>query len=338
MQKKLLAILMISLSIVTSFVACGAGKENSTEVEAVQAVGQTNGQLADDENDAATDISAEVIATAGQSVTGEGVQVEGPDDGDVVISVEGEVTEITDGEVTEIIDGEVTEIIDGEIVEIVEVEGTTDAVPDDGTDWSVKYDNYFTRDNIMPEKLKVMVTADTDGVVYEMSAAMVNESVFMSYDFGTVALDMYVMADKAYVCTKMEGQEVWNFASISPEEADDMTVGVEDNTALINSEHIGSVTYREALEEDGVIYDVLDVIMEDGYEVPGTAVYFINRETQQVAKCVIEQQGNTTVCLVEEIESIELPAEAETATEVTMEDILGALLGVMLMGSGAVAE
>lgn len=331
MKKYLLPFLIVASLFATTFSGCGE-QEATDEDKRMESVDSVSTDGKSDE-----DVNADFIDTAGQSVTGEGIMVEGPDDGDVVISVEGEVTEIPDGEVTEAIEGEVTEITDGEIVEVVEGE-VTEVVPDDGIDWSVKYDDYFSRDDIMPEKLKVTVTADTNGVVYEMAAALVNETVFMSYDFGTVALDMYVMADKAYTCTKMEGQEVWNFASISPEEADDMTVGVEDNTALINSEYIGSVTYREALEEDGVIYDVLDVSLEDGNEVLGTAVYFINRKTQQVAKCVIEQQGNTTICLVEEIESIELPAEADTASEVAMEDILGALIGVMLLGSGAVAE
>ncbi len=320
MKKYLLPFLIVASLFATTFSGCGEQKatDEDNRMESVDSVS------ADDKAD--KDVNAVVIDTAGHSVTGDGVMVEGPDDDDAVVIIEGEVTEIPDGEVIESIDGDVTEVI-GEV--------TTDVIMDNGIDWSAKYDDYFTRDNIMPEKLKVMVIADTNGITYEMVAAMVNETVFLSYDFGTVALDMYVMADKAYICTKMEEQEVWNFAPLTSEEATDMTAGVEDNTTLIHSEHIGSVTYREALEEDGVIYDVLDVILEDGYEVPGTAVYFINRETQQVAKCVIEQQGNTTVCLVEEIESIELPAEAENATEVTMEDILGALIGVMLQGSGA---
>lgn len=274
----------------------------------------------------------------GQSVTGEGIMVEGPgeDDGSI-IEVEGEVTEIVDGEVVEIVEGEVVEIIEGEVTEIIETQDddATGTTSDDGTDWSIAYDDYFTRDNIMPATPKITVTTVADGITFDMVVAMVEDVAYMSYDFGTVAMDMYVTTDKVYIRSEMEGQEAWNFAPItSEEEAQDMTVGIEDNTTLIDNDSIGTVTYREALEEDGVIYDVLDVTVDENSNMPGTAVYFINRETQMVAKCVMEQQGNTAVCLVEEIESIELPAEAATATEVPMEDVLGAMLGVLFMGAG----
>ena len=274
----------------------------------------------------------------GQSVTGEGIMVEGPgeDDGSI-IEVEGEVTEIVDGEVVEIVEGEVVEIIEGEVTEIIETQddNVTGSTSDDTTDWSTAYDDYFTRENIMPATPKVTVSTAADGITFDMVVAMVEDMAYMSYDFGTVAMDMYVMEDKVYIRSEMEGQEAWNFAPItSEEEAQDMTVGIEDNTTLIDNDSIGTVTYREALEEDGVIYDVLDVTVDENSNMPGTAVYFINRETQMVAKCVMEQQGNTAICLVEEIESIELPAEAATATEVPMEDVLGAMLGVLFMGAG----
>lgn len=270
----------------------------------------------------------------GQSVTGEGITVEGPgeDDGSI-IEVEGEVTEIVEGDVVEIIEGEVTESTE------TKDDDATDDTSDDGTDWSTAYDDYFTRDNIMPATPKISGTAVGGGMSFEMVVAMDEENAFMSYDFGAVAMDMYVMPDKAYVRTEMEGQEAWIFAPItSKEEAQEMTVGIEDNTTLVDSEHIGTVTYREALEEDGVIYDVLDVTVEDGSGVPGNAVYFINRETQLIAKCVMERQGETAVCLVEEIESIELPAEAADATEGTIEDVLGTMVGVLFMGAGMAAE
>lgn len=330
MKKRLLAILLAGTLAIMSLSACGTSEESSKDSDITQEV-QSPSESQEASVESPTDST---VPQPGQSVTGEGIMVEGPgeDDGSI-IEVEGEVTEIVDGEVVEIIEGEVTEIIEDKDDD---ASGTTS---DDGTDWSTAYDDYFTRENIMPATPKISALATGDGMSFEMVAAMVEDVAFLSYDFGTVAADMYVTADKAYVRTEMEGQEAWIYAPIaSKEEAQEMTVGIEDNTTLIDSEDIDTITYREALEEDGVIYDVLDVTVDDESDVPGNAVYFINRETQMIAKCVMERQGETAICLVEEIESIELPAEAADATEATIEDVLGTMVGVLFMGADMTTE
>lgn len=331
MKKKLFSLFISVALLATTITGCG-GKETADEDKRVESVEQKAEDIISAEHANRTNDDTNA-ATIGQSVTGEGIMVEGPGEDDGIIEVEGDVVEIVEGEVVEIIEGEVTEIIE------TQDDNVTGSTSDDTTDWSTAYDDYFTRENIMPATPKVTVSTAADGITFDMVVAMVEDMAYMSYDFGTVAMDMYVMEDKVYIRSEMEGQEAWNFALItSEEEAQDMTVGIEDNTTLIDNDSIGAVTYREALEEDGVIYDVLDVTVDENSNMPGTAVYFINRETQMVAKCVMEQQGNTAVCLVEEVDSIELPAEAATATEVPMEDVLGAMLGVLFMGAGANME
>lgn len=331
MKKKLFSLFISVALLATTITGCG-GKETADEDKRVESVEQKADDIISAEHADRTNDDTNA-ATIGQSVTGEGIMVEGPGEDDGIIEVEGDVVEIVEGEVVEIIEGEVTEIIE------TQDDNVTGSTSDDTTDWSTAYDDYFTRENIMPATPKVTVSTAADGITFDMVVAMVEDMAYMSYDFGTVAMDMYVMEDKVYIRSEMEGQEAWNFALItSEEEAQDMTVGIEDNTTLIDNDSIGAVTYREALEEDGVIYDVLDVTVDENSNMPGTAVYFINRETQMVAKCVMEQQGNTAVCLVEEVDSIELPAEAATATEVPMEDVLGAMLGVLFMGAGANME
>ncbi len=337
MKNKFLSLLLAVALFSLTLTGCGEKEpaEEGMQTESVQTPSESKEASVESPTDS-TD------PQPGQSVTGEGIMVEGPgeDDGSI-IEVEGEVTEIVDGEVVEIVEGEVVEIIEGEVTEIIEDkdDDATGTISDDGTDWSTAYDDYFTRDNIMPATPKISALATGDGMSFEMVVAMVEDVAFLSYDFGTVAADMYVTTDKAYVRTEMEGQEAWIYAPItSKEEAQEMTVGIEDNTTLIDSEDIGTVTYREALEEDGVIYDVLDVTVDDESDVPGNAVYFINRETQMIAKCVMERQGETAICLVEEIESIELPAEAADATEATIEDVLGTMVGVLFMGADMTTE
>ncbi len=328
MKNKLLPLLLAVSLLTMTITGCG-GKESVKEGKQTESVQSPS----ESKESAPTPTTESTESQPGQSVTGEGIMVEGPGEDDGIIEVEGDVVEIVEGEVVEIIEGEVTESTETKDDEV------TGTPSDDSTDWSIAYDDYFNRDNIMPVTAKITMTVTGDGMTFDMVVAMVEEISFLSYDFGIVAMDMYVMPDKAYVRTEMEGQEAWIFAPItSQEEAQEMTVGIEDNTTLVDNEAIVSVTYREALEEDGVIYDVLDVTVEDGSGVSGTSVYFINRETQLIAKCVMEQQGNVAVCLVEEIDSIELPAEAADATEAAMEDVLGAMVGVLFMGAGMAAE
>lgn len=322
MKKRLLSILLISSLTIMSLVACGASDDSGKEDEKkqdtiVEASGETTG------SDGTEDLSG---AT---SVTGDGVKVEGPGNDDGIIEVEGEVTENPDDEEIKSVEGDVTEVT-GEV--------TTDIVPDDGIDWSVKYDDYFTRDNIMPANPRVAITIIGENVTIPYGVvAVAGEDAYMSYDFGTAAIDMYVFADKVYTFTRMEDQEMWYWAPVTTE---DETAGLTNlaDTSLVDEEDMSDCAYREAIIDNGIVYDVLDVTVAGEDIASGTATYFVNRETQLIEKCVMESEGATVIWLVEEIESIELPTEAETATEVTMEDIMGALVGVMLIGSGAAAE
>lgn len=264
-------------------------------------------------------------STPEPSVIGEGVIMEGPSD-DGVIEMVGEVMEIPDGEVTEDTEDDVKEVT-GEVF--------TDVTPDDGIDWSVKYDDYFERTDIMPESLRVTITTIGENVTMPYGVvAVAGEAAFMSYDFGTAAIDMYIMTDKVYAFTRVEDREMWYQAPVGAEAE---TMGLADmaDTTLVDKEDMAGWTYREAILEDGVVFDVLDVMVEDEDGVSGTATYFINRETQLIEKCVMEAEDATAVCLVEEIEAIQVPTAAEEGTEVSMEDIMGTLFGVMFIGSGA---
>lgn len=303
MMKKNLVTLFVTVSVLASVMA-GCGDKEVDESKSVESL----------EN-----------PTPIPAVTGDGVIMEGPSD-DGVMEIIGEVTEISDGDVTEDTEDNVTEVI-GEV--------TTDVISDDGMDWSVKYDDYFERTDTMPESLRVTITTIGENVTMPYGVvAVAGEEAFMSYDFGTAAIDMYIMTDKVYAFTRVEEQEMWYMAPVSD---DAETMGLADmaDPTLLDREDMAGWTYREAIQEDGVVYDVLDVTVEEETGGTGTATYFINRETQLIEKCVMEAEGVSAVCLVEEIEEIQVPAEAEEGTEVSMEDIMGTLLGVMFIGSGA---
>lgn len=214
-----------------------------------------------------------------------------------------------------------------------ETEVAVESVDEDGKDWSVAYDDYFERDDIMSKNIKCIASTSAEGMTFDLTVAVANETMWMGYDFGTASFDMYSLDDKVYACTVMDGEEVW---IVAPVTSDDELSSLTDmaDTSVVNTDYITACTYREAIEEDGVIYDVLDVEVDDG-TTQGTAVYFINRASQKVEKCVVDQEGTTVVCLLEEIESVEVPKAAENATEATMDDVMTAMMTVIFTGASA---
>lgn len=212
-------------------------------------------------------------------------------------------------------------------------EKVAEVVDADGKDWSTAYDDYFERENITPVNALCTAMASADGVSFELNVAKVDDVMMMSYDFDTASFEMYATSDKVYAHYSMGAEETWIWAPVS---SDDEVSALTDtaNTTIIDTENITESKYRETMEEDGVIYDVLDTQIDDG-TTTSTAVVFVNRETQQISKCVMEEDGTSVVCLIEEIDTVEIPEAAANATEGTMEDVMGAMIGVMFLGAGA---
>lgn len=298
MKKKLLSLLMAVSIVAVAITGCGA-KENDKEDEKVESV-EDDAEDDDTEDDADKNDSGNVNEE----------KTEGPID-DGMIEVEGEVTVLDEDENSE------EENSEGEVV---------------ANEWATAYDDYFSREGIISENVMVTMSMAMEGMVFDIKVATVDEQVYMSYDFGTAALDMYVMEDVIYACTKYEGVEEWIYAPVTDGSESESMFSMTD-TSFVDTENATSCTYREEVVENGVVYDVLDVeLEEDG--VTSVVAYYVNRETQKIEKCVVEQDGVEAECYIVEIESIELPAEAANATEGTEDDIMGALLGIMFMGMG----
>lgn len=229
------------------------------------------------------------------------------------------------------------EVAESEDVTVeVSEEKVAEVMDADGKDWSTAYGDYFQREDIMPKKVLITATTVAEGVTFDLNVATADDVMWMGYDFGTAAFDMYATKEKVYARYAMAGEEAWVWA---PVESEDEVSSVTDmaDTTMVDTDSISATTYREAIEENGIIYDVLDVTVEEE-GTTAEAVYFVNRETQLVEKCVMEQDGASVICLIKEIEMVEIPAAAATATEGTMEDVMGAMLGVLFMGATAGME
>lgn len=206
----------------------------------------------------------------------------------------------------------------------------------DDTDLISAYEGYMEREGIISENVKMTASTTADDMSFEVEVATCGDSMMMRYDFGSASFKMYATKEKVYACTYMQGTESWMWAPVASQEEADEIVDMAD-TNMFETENVQSYSYRETVEEDGVIYDLLDAaIDEDGTN--GIATYYVNRETQKIEKITMDQDGTTVVCLLEEIDSIEIPAEAENAEEGTTDDIMGNMLAVIFAAAGAAMQ
>lgn len=293
MKKKLLSVLLAMTLMASVFTGCG-DKSDTKEDKSVES---TQGDDAEDKAEEKT----EEEANAGKVVDlGNGMMMEYPGGEDDLIELEGEVTVIED-----------------------------DADTDADTDWATAYEDYFTRKDIIPENMKVTMSMDMEGITMDIVVATVGDSSYMGYAFDSASLDLYATKEKVYAHMVMAGEESWIYAPVTSAEEVDSVMSMAGETTIVDAENVSSCTYVETVVEEGVTYDVLLLEVDDG-SATGNAYYYVNRETQKVDKFTMEQDGQFVECFVEEMNSIEVPAEAANATEGTMEDIAGALFAVLL--------
>ncbi len=304
MKKRLLTVLLAVSLVATSLIGCG-GKEDDKEDKNVESVEDDEAE-ADDEEEA-----EDKEETAGNELE---EKTEEPSE-DGMIEVEGEVT---------VIEPEEEEETPAE----PEEEEDTPAVE---SEWANAYEDYFSREGIIPENMMMTMSVEESGIVMNIAVATAGEDVYMSYDFGTAALDLYIVENVIYSCTKMDGVESWIYAPASEGSESMFTM---TDTGFADTENATACTYREEVVENDIVYDVLDVVIEEE-GVTSNAAYYVNRETQKIEKCVVEQDGVEAECFFIEIEGITLPEESANAVEGTEDDIMGALIGVMFMGMGA---
>ena len=207
--------------------------------------------------------------------------------------------------------------------------GTVDA---DGKDWSTAYEDYFDRENTLPEMPKVRMLAYADGMTMTIECSVAEDVGLLRFECGDAVMDMYTTREKVYAYTWIEGEEEWVYTQIASEEeaASMMSYG---EMAQVSSDWKGikRYTYRSAVVQNAITYDTLNVVMEDKGETYA-CVFYINRETQMVERYSCVKDGTNMDCYIEEGEAFSLPEETAKAKKVEMEDISTKLITVMLMG------
>lgn len=198
-------------------------------------------------------------------------------------------------------------------------------------EWATAYDTYFDEHQILRDNAQMEAIVEQDGMTMTTIIATSGENSLMTYDFSGSGITIYAMEDKMYAYSYLAGKETW---MVAPVESEEDTDAVMDTS--VDNDNIDSWSYKEEVTEDGVTYDVLEVQSIDDEGETTVMDCYVNRETQEIDKYAMTEDGTTMVFEVTDIDGIELPAEAASATECTTDDIALTMVTVMLaaaMGS-----
>jgi len=205
-------------------------------------------------------------------------------------------------------------------VEVDDATGTDEpdvSVGIEGDDWSTAYDNFFDNGITIPENFVITTQMDLGGIMLNYEIAQDAEVSLVRYRIGDYGVDAYTINNTIIMENiGLNGSE-WVGASI--ESGDDVAeILGADFTELMGgvTDSVSSSTYVEAVEEKGVVYDVMEIDTE------GTpALVYINRETQTVSQMVLEAEGLEMRCTFEGVSAIEIPDGLYTATEMTKDEL-----------------
>lgn len=330
MKKKLLSLLMATCMV--AMVLTGCGEKEATGDDVKSSVEEADEEESDEEESEEAEESEEVVESTEEAEESKEV-VESTEEAEESEEV---VESTEEGEESEEVVESSEEIVETEEEEIIESEEGDEVkapvVDEDGKDWSTAYDDYFENQASLDDNFKLDCSALMEGMSFNIIVAVSGETVQMSYDLATAKFDMYATKDKVYAYWELQGQSGWAWAPVESEE--DVESLVDTSEYIVDPATIESCTYREAIEEDGVIYDMLDVVTNDGMN----SVYFVNRDTQKIEKFTVDDGTTTMVCLVDEIESIEIPEEAMNSEEATMDDIAMSMFGVIMTAAYGMTE
>lgn len=202
---------------------------------------------------------------------------------------------------------------------------------EDNTDWSTMYDNYFVEHPIASDNFGLSGTMSTDEYEATIKFEIAGGSSRIFMELGSADnlsnFDMFVMNDgKSYMNLNVLGESQWICT----------TEDMGEDSSVISTEELGvdekyteDISYYCEEEIDGVMYDILEVKVEEQAEDTEDAVseneveteeityhYYINRETQELSKIVASTTEGDFEMFIYSLDEIVLPDEAANAEEV----------------------
>ena len=95
--------------------------------------------------------------------------------------------ETTDDNVIDLGNGMMMEA-PGEDDGLIEMEGVVTVMEDGDIDWLSAYADYYTKEDMMPENVKVYMTTDMEGITMNIVVATVGETSYMGYEINNAVL------------------------------------------------------------------------------------------------------------------------------------------------------
>ena len=228
------------------------------------------------------------------------------------------VEEVTFDEMGEmVIDFLMTMMSDIEIDEPAEPSEPTISTGIEGDDWSTAYDNYFANGITIPANFEITTQIDLGGIVLDYVIVMDTGVSMVRYRIGDYGVDAY--SDDYTIIMENIGLNGSEWVCAEIESGDDVAdILGADFTELMGgaTDTVSSSMYVEAVEENGVVYDVIEIDTEDT-----PALVYINRNTQVLSKMILESEGLEMVCEFENPMAINIPAEAVNAAGMTKDEL-----------------
>lgn len=202
-------------------------------------------------------------------------------------------------------------------------------------DWSKAYDNYFDKYNF-EDGLELASSLEEEGAKVAIKIGFATNGSYMKMnvkykDNDPTSLEMYNIGDKVYTYMEMEGESIWTYAIAETQEEVEELMGSSGSISEdFDTKLFSTAKYDKEVKENGVVYDLL--VYNDVDDTKGT--FYINRETQEITKLVLDDGVESYDYTIKEIDKISLPAEAVNAEESTMEELSFAFVAVLLSAMG----
>jgi len=179
-------------------------------------------------------------------------------------------------------------------------------------DWSTAYDDFFDDGMVIPDEFEITTSMDLEGFILDYVVACAGNDTMVRYRIGDYGVDAYTNGD--WIIMENIGLNGSEFVRADIDSNEDVVdILGADFTELMGgaTESVSSSTYVEAVTEDGVTYDVLEI---DADDTP--ALVYIDRDKQIVSKMIIESEGLEMVCKFDDLTGFQIPS-ADDATEMT---------------------
>lgn len=202
-------------------------------------------------------------------------------------------------------------------------------------DWSKEYDDYFEKEDILPENFEVETAIIVEGVEAQVSLAQTETFCQLSLGVGKVNIYILTNANMAFLGMDNKGVEEWYYTRLESAQTLEEILGVDISMDFGNVEEmiIGQVYQGNAVEGEK-IYDIIDIVTSENYGKMKVRLY-INRDTQKVERLQTEYDGQEILGDLYEVDPIALPEGSSHAKSLNTKEFSAKYKKAILQGAAS---